>query len=130
MSDVGKTEAELIKNRVEKVEKLRKLKINPYPAKSGKEYSNSRIKEIYTELIASSQTITAVGRVMAVRGLPPTLTLPHQWGGNLGRRLLRDFVPQDDSDKQEIDRQFQPAWDLKTLFPNRPQTLSPVGDPR
>lgn len=68
MGDIGKTEAELIKNRVEKAEKLRKLKINPYPAKSSKEYSCARVAEIHTEFIASSQIITVAGRVMAIRG--------------------------------------------------------------
>jgi lysyl-tRNA synthetase class 2 len=68
MSEVGKSEAQLIENRIEKAEKLRKMKINPYPAKSDKEYLNSRVLEIYTELIASAQTIVVAGRVMAERG--------------------------------------------------------------
>lgn len=69
MSDnKGKTEAELIRIRTEKVEKLKSKKINPYPAKGEKEYSHARIKEIHSEFIASNQTISTCGRIMAQRG--------------------------------------------------------------
>ena len=67
-NEKGKTEAELIRIRTEKVDKFKSKKINPYPAKGEKEYSHARIKEIHAEFIASNQVISTCGRIMALRG--------------------------------------------------------------
>lgn len=66
--DLGKTEAELIKVREEKAKKLRSLKVDPYPAKSLKNYSNSRIHDIHETLIETGEKVVAAGRISAIRG--------------------------------------------------------------
>jgi len=85
-NEQGKTEAELIRIRTEKAEKLKSKKINPYPAKGEKEYSHARIKEIHSEFIASNQIISTCGRIMVQRG--------H------GKLIFVDL--QDESDKLQI----------------------------
>jgi len=67
-NELGKTEAELIKTRTEKLQKIEKLGVQAYPSESKKEYTNARAKEIYTELIASGQQIYVAGRITALRG--------------------------------------------------------------
>jgi len=67
-NDVGKTLEELMRVREEKLKKLQRKKIDPYPAKSCKEYLCARVHEIHTELVASGQEICVAGRIMAQRG--------------------------------------------------------------
>lgn len=64
----GKAEAEIIKYRQEKVAKLEALHENPYPAKSFKNYSNSRIVEIHKDLIEAGEKVYVAGRVSSIRG--------------------------------------------------------------
>lgn len=66
--DVGKTEAEIIKNRQAKVKKLEKLGVPAYPAKSLKRYPNAHIQEIHDTLIESNEAVVAAGRIGAIRG--------------------------------------------------------------
>lgn len=67
-NELGATEKELIKTRMEKLKKIEKLGLSAYPSKSKKEYDNSRIKEMYTELIVSGQETFVAGRIVALRG--------------------------------------------------------------
>lgn len=67
-NELGKTETELIKTRTEKLQKIEKLGMQAYPSESKKEYTNARVSEIYTKLIASGQQIFVAGRITALRG--------------------------------------------------------------
>jgi lysyl-tRNA synthetase class 2 len=67
-NELGATEKELIKTRTEKLKKIEKLGLSGYPSESKKEYTNARVKEIYTEFIASGQEIFVAGRIIALRG--------------------------------------------------------------
>ncbi len=53
------------KIRLDKVKTLRELGIDPYPAKSNKEYSNSYVLEKFDEL--EGKTVTLAGRLMSWR---------------------------------------------------------------
>ncbi len=64
----GKTEAEIIKIRQEKINKLKKLGVLSYPTKSFKNYANARLHEINKDLIESNEEVVAAGRITAVRG--------------------------------------------------------------
>ncbi len=64
----GKAEAEIIKVRQTKRDKLERMGGLAYPAKSFKNYSNSRICDIHKDLIESNERVTAAGRIMAIRG--------------------------------------------------------------
>lgn len=66
--EVGTTEKELMEVRKNKLKKIEELGFSAYPSESRKEYDNTRIKEIYTEFVASGQEITAAGRITAMRG--------------------------------------------------------------
>ena len=69
MSDnLGTTEKELVRVRTEKLEKIEKMGINPYPNSAKKDYSSQRILAISSELIASGQRIYYSGRIIASRG--------------------------------------------------------------
>lgn len=65
---VGATEKDLIQSRENKLKKIVELDVNPYPAKASKDYSSARIREIYSELIASAQEFSYAGRIVAQRG--------------------------------------------------------------
>ncbi|OQB06539.1 MAG: Lysine--tRNA ligase [bacterium ADurb.Bin212] len=67
-NDLGKTEAEIIKFRQEKISKLEALHQNPYPAKSFKNYSNFRVVEIHKDLIEAGEKVFVAGRISAIRG--------------------------------------------------------------
>ncbi|MBN1374082.1 lysine--tRNA ligase [Candidatus Dojkabacteria bacterium] len=51
--------------RLAKIKKLRELGINPYPARSNKEYSNNEIVENYKDF--EGKTVTLTGRIMTKR---------------------------------------------------------------
>jgi len=65
---VGATEKDLIQSRENKLEKIKDLEQNPYPAKASKDYMSTRIREIYSELLASAQEFSYAGRIIAQRG--------------------------------------------------------------
>lgn len=67
-NDLGKTEAEIIKFRQEKIAKLESFHQNPYPAKSFKNYSNQRVLEIHKDLIEANEKVFVAGRIGAIRG--------------------------------------------------------------
>lgn len=67
-NELGATEKELIKTRTKKLKKIEMLGMQAYPSESKKQYSNARVKEIYTEFIASGQEIFVAGRITALRG--------------------------------------------------------------
>jgi len=66
--ETGKTEKDLIKVRIEKLAKIKKLAVDPYPSEAEKKYTTARIRELHPEFMASGQTISTAGRIMAIRG--------------------------------------------------------------
>jgi lysyl-tRNA synthetase class 2 len=68
MNQLGQTEKELIAVRKQKLSELKKLGINPYPAKSDKNILASAILRDQKELIDSGKEIIAAGRILARRG--------------------------------------------------------------
>lgn len=58
---------ELRDERIRKLEELRKLGINPYPAKSGRSLSVGQILEKYEELEREDTTALAAGRIVNIR---------------------------------------------------------------
>jgi lysyl-tRNA synthetase class 2 len=65
---IGSSEKEVIEYRAKKVQELRNNKVNPYPAKSGRNITASEIVKTKDELIDSSTEVTVAGRLMATRG--------------------------------------------------------------
>lgn len=66
--NLGLTEKELIQNRVTKLKKLEEFGINPYPAKSRRNYRANDVISKQRQLIDSNEKITIAGRIMAKRG--------------------------------------------------------------
>lgn len=72
MSDQTISTLEKIRNeRIEKLEKLKGLGLNPYPAESNKEYKNSEVVEKFTEFEGKDVTLT--GRLMSWRTHGPLI---------------------------------------------------------
>lgn len=94
-------EDEILKNRTEKVEELRKLKINPYPNKFEKNSNSIEIKEKYEylkpeEKAKLKENIKIAGRIITLRNL-----------GKINFCTLQDFagrvqvvVQEDESGKE------------------------------
>ena len=59
---------EIRETKIEKVNKLRKAGIDPYPAVSGRTHSIDEALNRFDELAASKEDIVLAGRVMASRG--------------------------------------------------------------
>lgn len=53
--------------RINKLNRLRELRINPYPASTERTHENSKVIELFPDLEASGETVTIAGRVMAIR---------------------------------------------------------------
>jgi lysyl-tRNA synthetase class 2 len=51
--------------RIEKLKKLKELGINPYPAKSNKEYDNSEVVQNFDKY--EGKKVTLAGRIMNIR---------------------------------------------------------------
>lgn len=64
----GTTERELVDIRIQKINELKKLGINPYPSTSARNYTNIDIKDKQDQLIKSEQEITIAGRMVGRRG--------------------------------------------------------------
>lgn len=62
---MASTLSQIRKTRLEKVRKLREMGINPYPAKSRKEFSNKQVIDKFDEL--QNRDITVAGRLMGWR---------------------------------------------------------------
>ena len=65
---LGVSEKEIIDARKKKLAKIREMGLNPYPAKSGRNYI---AKDVHTEvkkLVESEKKVTVAGRIMAMRG--------------------------------------------------------------
>jgi len=58
---------EIRKAREEKLEKIKKAGIDPYPAKSWRTHEISEALEKFDEFVADNKTLVLVGRIMAIR---------------------------------------------------------------
>jgi lysyl-tRNA synthetase class 2 len=73
---------ELRDERLRKLDELKKLGVNPYPAKSHRTHSNGYITENFTEL--EGQTVTVVGRIRSIRKFGKiAFVVVKDWGGSL-----------------------------------------------
>jgi lysyl-tRNA synthetase class 2 len=54
--------------RLEKLEKLKKAGVNPYPARVPRDISLLEVNDQFTDLVASQKQISVAGRVTALRG--------------------------------------------------------------
>lgn len=63
---MASTLSEIRKNRIEKLEKLKKLGIDPYPARAERTNKNKDITDKFDEL--KEKEVSVVGRIMAKRG--------------------------------------------------------------
>jgi lysyl-tRNA synthetase, class II len=68
MSQLGKTERDLIKSREDKRKKLEDVGVETYPAKSERNYLVSKILNVYKEFIAGGEELRLAGRLLALRG--------------------------------------------------------------
>lgn len=65
---LGMTEKELIEARKKKLTELKKLNIDPYPAKSNRDHAAKEVLEVADKLIKSGDKIIVAGRILALRG--------------------------------------------------------------
>ena len=54
--------------RIQKLDKLQALGINPFPVESNRDYTLLKLKENFQQIKSESKTITAAGRIKAKRG--------------------------------------------------------------
>ena len=54
--------------RLEKLEKIKKAGIDPYPAKSKRTHTAKQTLDNFDNLLKSEKEITLAGRIMAIRG--------------------------------------------------------------
>ncbi|MFA7253639.1 MAG: lysine--tRNA ligase [Patescibacteria group bacterium] len=66
--ELGTTEKELIKNRLDKLEEIKKLGVNPYPEKSNRCCVISEIRANRDKIIDEKEEVAVDGRLMALRG--------------------------------------------------------------
>ena len=92
---------EIRKTKIEKVEKLRKAGVDPYPASSGRTNKISEILENWdTEILNNAKQFTLVGRVMARR----------EHGGSIffdlrdGSGKIQGFIKEDVIGKEDFTR--------------------------
>lgn len=100
---------EIRRLRLEKVKSLRKLGINPYPAQSTKDYTNTEVVEKYDTLV--DKNIHVTGRIISWRehGTLIFCHLQDQSG------KLQIFINKKDLSKTDIKKQTLGAEDLKLL---------------
>lgn len=82
MEKANETKKEKVSERADRLAKLDKLKelgINPYPAKSNKQFSNAYVIDNFDKLKDEDKEITVAGRIRAIRG-----------HGNLSFAVLED----------------------------------------
>lgn len=65
---LGMTEKDLIESRKKKLEEIKKLGIDPYPAESNRDHVAKDILDNAEELILSGKRVTITGRILALRG--------------------------------------------------------------
>lgn len=68
MTELGKTEEDLIKSRKDKRVKLEELNIETYPAKSNRNYIVEKVLAAKEEFIAGGEELHLAGRLTALRG--------------------------------------------------------------
>ena len=68
MSNLGKTEKDLIKSRKNKRAKLEAAGVDCYPAKSERNYTVKKVLAAKEEFIAGGENLTLAGRITAMRG--------------------------------------------------------------
>ena len=59
---------DIIKERIKKIEGLRKLGINPYPEKTDKDHNIKNILDGFDVLVANNTKVCVAGRIMSIRG--------------------------------------------------------------
>lgn len=65
---LGMTEKDLIESRKKKLEEIKKLGINPYPAESNRDHMAKEILDNAEKLIDSKKKVSITGRILALRG--------------------------------------------------------------
>ena len=65
MNEQKSTLAQIRNDRLEKIDQLKSIGINPYPSKAKKDYSNKEIVEQYEEF--ENKSVTLAGRLMSFR---------------------------------------------------------------
>jgi lysyl-tRNA synthetase class 2 len=73
---------ELRDERLRKLEELKALGVNPYPAKANRSHSNGYVRDNFKEL--ESKTVTVVGQVKSIRKFGKiAFVVLRDWGGDL-----------------------------------------------
>lgn len=98
---------EIKKVKLEKLEKLKALGINPYPATSNKTHSIQKALESFDELSDSAQSITLVGRIMAIRSHGGSIFFDI----NDGTSKIQSYIKEDIVLKESFDR-FVELYDI------------------
>ncbi len=97
---------ELRQTRIDKLNKLVKLGINPYPANSKRDYSLAEVKEDF-EKLSSEDKIHLAGRIMSIRGQGGLIFFNINDGTGLFQALLKK-----DEVEEKIFNLFQETIDI------------------
>ena len=97
---------ELRNIRIEKLKLLEKAGLNPYPAKSQKDYFISEVIDRFED-ISKKESIHLVGRIMAVRGQGALIFININDGSGIFQGLLKK-----DEMEEEIFDLFQNTIDI------------------
>lgn len=91
---------EIRDTKIQKVEELRKLGVDPYPAKSNRTHAVSEAISNFESLSADKETIVLAGRLMAIRGHGGAAFMDIYDNGNkIQGHIKKDVVGEDAFDK-------------------------------
>src|SRR3989344_9098131 len=122
---------EIRKTKIEKVKKLRKAGVDPYPAVSGRTHSISKALANFDELSGSKKEIVLAGRIMAKREHGGSVFFDINNGSDKIQALIKEDIV--DKEKFEQFREFLDIGDFVevrgTLFTTKAgeKTLLAIG---
>jgi len=90
---LGTSEKEIIEHRIDKLNKLKKLGINPYPAKTNRNYTCDEVLSEQKNLIKKEDKVTIAGRLMSMRGHGKLIFADvTDWSGKLQVAFREDIL--------------------------------------
>ncbi len=91
---------EIRKNKIEKVEKLRKAGVDPYPSISGRDHVIIDVLSDFDQLAQSGKEVIVAGRVMALRNMGGMVFIDINDGGG----KLQSLIKEDSIGKELFDK--------------------------
>ncbi len=93
---LGASEKEIIEHRLEKLKKIKKAGINPYPSSSNRSYTCNEVLSEQKNLIKKETKVTVAGRLVSTRGHGKLIFADiADWSGKLQIAFKEDVLGKD-----------------------------------